>query len=540
MHLNVGTRAGLFAKSDYGEFINPEKPFESLLWDAVKSNRMPQGLVKLNREELETIEKWLTAGAPYPEDVARKPLSELDVCQAILADLISVPDAQQPNTRYVSFVHLHNDPQIKPWELRLHRAALSKLVNSLSQNRQIRLPVAVANTFESVYRIDLKDYEWDATDWLELLKTYPYGLNYTNADVSDMQNKIRRQFGIRSRNPVAYVRGDWLIAKATLPEMYHKLLDLPDDLEGLEKRLGVNINDNIKKAQVGANGRTIARAGFSESGVSVANRLVERHETQNGALWVSYDFGTSSGIKNLFLHPLGPKFKDNPFNDDFAFEQDGGEMVFNLPNGLQGYFLVNKDGKRIDRGPISVVRDKDEVSGTPEVVNGLSCLSCHNRGMKRFADAVAEGFPGGGQQERDKVRALYLPKQRMNQLLDEDTERFEKAVKRATGPFLLVDEDKNKDVLADFDEPIKKVVQRYNQDLTVQQAAVELGLLDQSDAGRLQFQIKNSRNLKELGIGAFAVGRTIKREIWESKRVNVTLFQDTAQSLDIGGPLNFN
>ena len=71
------------------------------------------------------------------------------------------------------------------------------------------------------------------------------------------------------------------------------------------------------------------------------------------------------------------------------FCHDGGEMIFNLPNGLQGYMLVNGKDVRIDAGPIDVVRDSQETTGTPQIVNGLSwAMACHDRGIKTVADTI--------------------------------------------------------------------------------------------------------------------------------------------------------
>ena len=45
-----------------------------------------------------------------------------------------------------------------------------------------------------------------------------------------------------------------------------------------------------------------------------------------------------------FLLPLGPVFPNNPFNQNFAFVHDGGEIIYSLPNGLQAYYLINETG----------------------------------------------------------------------------------------------------------------------------------------------------------------------------------------------------
>ena len=95
----------------------------------------------------------------------------------------------------------------------------------------------------------------------------------------------------------------------------------------------------------------------------------------------SYDFGGNDGRKNLFAHPLGPKGEN-------AFEHDGGEIIFNLPNGLQAYLLVDSHGQRIDKGPPAIV--SDPVQKDRAVVNGLSCMSCHVAGIIRKQDEVRE------------------------------------------------------------------------------------------------------------------------------------------------------
>ena len=92
-------------------------------------------------------------------------------------------------------------------------------------------------------------------------------------------------------------------------------------------------------------------AAFNRSGVSQNNRLIEWHKFAYGSYWKSYDFGGNVGRQNLFEHPLGPG------TADAEFKHDGGEIIFTLPNGLQGYLLVDGQGKRIDKGPTTIVSD---------------------------------------------------------------------------------------------------------------------------------------------------------------------------------------
>ena len=69
-----------------------------------------------------------------------------------------------------------------------------------------------------------------------------------------------------------------------------------------------------------------------------------------------------------------------------SFTHDGGEIIFNLPNGLQAYYLVDAGGNRLDAAPIKIVRNP--AASDPTVRNGLSCIGCHTEGMKTFEDQV--------------------------------------------------------------------------------------------------------------------------------------------------------
>src|SRR5581483_5223157 len=101
-----------------------------------------------------------------------------------------------------------------------------------------------------------------------------------------------------------------------------------------------------------------------------------------GSYWKSYDFAGNAQRKNLFSHPLGPG------DGDSDFQHDGGELIFSLPNGLQGYLLIDAKGNRIDKGPVAIVSDPKQ--GDRQVANGISCMSCHARGMIDKADQVRE------------------------------------------------------------------------------------------------------------------------------------------------------
>lgn len=322
-----------------------------------------------------------------------------------------------------------------------------------------------------------------------------------------------------SHTRFAYLRADWFVATASRPPLYDQLLNLPDSLADLEHRLGVSLVDNFLNDK-------LKRAGMVQSNVSRNNRIVERHVTRfNGAYWRSYDTNSNSARSNFLRYPLGPLFDGNPYEDQ-AFEYAGGEVIFNLPNGLQAYGLYDGKDRRLDGpAPISIVRDLRESSGTPEVVNGLSCINCHSQGMKEFKDAIRL-HPAVFGDARRKVERLYPPQAEMDKLVAADRQRFLSAAEEATGRFLKFGPDAKKDI-ADFEEPVSALVRFYLQDLTPDTVTAELGL---PDVAALDAAIRGNRRLSELGLGPLLDANGVKRQLWESP--GLSLFHEV--SLEFG------
>lgn len=526
--LNVLDRAGLTAPraKDALPYLTPGKPDQSLLWQHVGVERdMPPSQPRPTADERQLFRQWIAAGAVFPGRPARPFQSETAIITAILTDLRRVRPGQRRFQRYFTLTHLaNNHAGVTDDDLRLYRAALAKLVNSLSWKPDIIRPQAIDGE-QTMFRIDLRDLGWDEHDlWKEILKEYPYGLSYRTSNNTDLR-KAALELAELSDSDLAYLRADWFIATASRPPLYHTLLQLPKDASELERQLKVNITEDFLRGK-------LARAGFTTSGVSKQNRLVDRHGAGDGrAYWKSYDFKTNESTGNLVKFPLGPRFAEHPFPRQ-AFEHAGGEVIFSLPNGMQGYLLVDEQDRRIDTGPIDVVRDVQETAGGPAVVNGLSCLACHKHGVIRFEDKLRNGTAVGGD-ARDKVEELFHTKEQMDALLDRDEERFLRALEQAIGNFLRIGQDKDKS-LKEFPEPIGAIARLYVQDLGLREAALELGI---EDPNKLKDIIQQNRELRELGLGTLSNGGTIKRQLWGSREFTVSLFHQVARELGLGTPL---
>ena len=331
---------------------------------------MPLGQPRLPAAAIQVIGDWILAGAPDWQMPERDTdfITPTEMLETIEKHVNSLSPFDRAFTRYFTITHLYNAGESAE-ALHAYRRALSKLVNSLSWGREVIKPQPI-DPEETIFYIDLRDYEWEigTNRWTLIEAEYPYEVEFdapTQTSLREKLTNLRQEMECE----VPFMHVDWFLATASLPPLYHDILDLPGTDRELEQQLDVNVVENIRNAA----GRRVWRAGFNDSGVSNNNRVVERHISRYGAYWKSYDFAGSVGTQNIFTHPL-------------SFTHDGGEIVFNLPNGLQAYYLVDAGGNRLDAAPIKIVRNP--AASDPTVRNGLSCIGCHTEGMKVFEDEV--------------------------------------------------------------------------------------------------------------------------------------------------------
>lgn len=533
--LDVTDRDNLLTERKKGKkpyfILLPGKPEESRLLEKISDESMPPDGPPVPEKDRELLKEWIVKGAPAPTAepvIAKRSFkSDLDVLQAINKHLVDTLPQRRREQRYFTLTHLQNNPKVSERQLRLHRAALSKLVNSLTQNREI-IPPRALDPDGTIFNIDLRELGWTERNlWQEILNSYPYGVRFDQRGDEAKRNLAAEVYQLAG-TALPMVRADWFVAFVSRPPLYHTMLALPTTGAELERAQGVNVVNNF-------NSGNLARAAFVQSGVSRQNRLVERHDSRDGAYWKSYDFLKNEGRGDLLKFPLGPQFPGNPFPDR-AFKHDGGEIVFNLPNGLQAYMLLNAQDQRIDEGPINVVNDRDEISGTPSIVNGLSCMACHRHGMREFKDEIRTSDVVIGP-ARAKVEQLFKPQAQLDELLKRDADHFLAALDKAVGPFLKVGEDAGKK-LTEFEEPIAVVAKPHTVfDISLEDAALELGLRREESA-RLKTVIEGNDVLREkFALAPLAQGGVIKRQAWESLTEGLSPCQRAARALNIGEPI---
>jgi serine/threonine-protein kinase len=520
--------ADLGGKDSAGKpLVVPKQPGASHIIQRILKQEMPPSSQPRPRpEDIANLWNWIESGAPpFPAIEKREPVSLTAVLETATQYVSRKVEKQdRPFQRFFTLHQLYNHPQVSESDLRLYRAGLSKALNSVSRAAQIVVPKALDKA-ETLFAVDLRDLNWGRDEeWDALLSVYPYGLTY-GGHPDEALRRADEALDEATHCDQAIVRADWFIATATRPPLYHTLLKLPTTARQLERDLGIDLLANFESPKP----ERIARAAFDRSGVSGQNRIVERHGSGLRMYWKSYDFKAENGRGRLTRFPLGPLDLFPPGKHPFAaqaFEQDGGELIFALPNGLHAYLLVNGKGDRIDAGPIAVVSDPLKTSGTNEIVTGVSCIACHKHGVVRFQDELREDNSVFGDAEK-KVRDLYPPQADGNRLLDLDEGQYLQALEWAIGPFLRVGTDKDRPI-RDFPEPVGDVARQYRLGfIDAQTAACELDLADPKQLGSKI----GEKKLKQLGLGGLLErGEVVSRPEWESVN-GVSLMQEVAREL---------
>jgi mono/diheme cytochrome c family protein len=317
---------------------------------------------------------------------------QIDLMQA---DMAGLEARDQPFTRYLTITYSSNAGDCGR-ALERQRYALFKGINSVSTDPVITQPQAIDDA-ETIYRIDIRDYGWDRlidlqdndvtdpanvdfTDGWEAIIADPNAVDFAIEYQGDQADELKADAGTL----VPFMPVNAFIQATEFGDLYYTLIGGKANLFDFER--DVLLLDTV--AEIADD--NLLRAGFANSGVSKQERVLNRFDTGVSSIqayWISFDFDGGGGgeVDGQFVQNLANEsIFDNPL--DFAFA--GGEAIFNLPNGMQAYYVAAANGTRLAEAPIGVVIDPAQNNGL--VTNGASCHSCHNIGMITFTDTVRQ------------------------------------------------------------------------------------------------------------------------------------------------------
>lgn len=307
-----------------------------------------------------------------------------------------------------------------------------------------------------------------------------------------------------------YVEAGQLAYTLSRPDVYNSIMVIPPSSVELEAELGVERSDGLQsymwlgvEQAITKDSRLLFRAKTKSGGMyyktfdiftgqeDAAKQTVKGHVSKwpfwanpipkaispQGTLGSSKDFSFFASLAQAYItggsEPAGCEGQTNYGGTDFVncryytgsegLQQSAEEVIWNLPNGLQGYELLGGfNQRRMDAFNLIVTdynihtnaSDKQITTWTEtgasvgdggRLNTGASCFGCHGDGMNRInntmrdwldAGTLPTGSPMGAdkwindQSIVDQVKALYPPTADVRPVIESDRRRF--AISMAT------------------------------------------------------------------------------------------------------------
>jgi serine/threonine-protein kinase len=412
--------------------IKPGDPNGSLLYQRISRDEMPPSGVtpRLNDDEVQDVAQYILGLQPPVAAVCDDQfMSWDDVYEAVERDILSEDAEDRPFLRYLSISNRYNagtcDAQLEP-----ERWAMSKFINSISQNARIEEPVEVTGTNSTVYRIDLRDYDLDVTQG-------PFEVNGTNFDdgweaiignnnfAVEFEGDAAENLILQSDTLVPIMFSDAVIDEATVGNLYYGLLRLQDNRDAQLLDLDIDLVAN-------QDDETAIFAATTQSEISEQERFIRRDPSDQANdlyYYESFDLDPNVAGNSIFDRPL-----------DFNLAANGSEVVFALPNGLQGYIIYDAAGQRLEESPILF----DNAQNDNVMRAGISCMTCHENGVVQFEDEVrqfaldnridvAQAAEDAGFEFQD-VLDLYVDNADLKEQLVDDSTSYRAALSAAGVP----------------------------------------------------------------------------------------------------------
>jgi hypothetical protein len=353
-----------------------------------------------------------------------------DVHAMVASDAMRLDAIDATSMRYVSLANRWSYGACGR-TLTAERQGLSKLLNSLSRAPVITRPTPV-DVDQTLYRIDLRDYEWDRTievagqlygdAWDAIVVNNPFAVSFVGDDAYDAIAATNTTIPLMFANS--------FIATATRPDIYYAILGTAATYDAQLADLGVYTTLPGE------------RAGFD--GIIAVRRPLGFH---TGYLWDlgSVDGGQASVLRDPLQTPQGEH-----------------QLLFSLPNGLQAFAYTGATGQRLN--------DSDTLLDTNQnnfrAVVPLTPLRQHSP-MPNVNDAVRDNLAGSDPglyppAIEDAIVAAYPGREAIAAQLDSDYEAFTRPALEAVG------------VNVGLPEPISTAFEEYDRDLLLEDVAGEL------------------------------------------------------------------
>lgn len=381
---------------------------------------------------------------PVSVDCPGQLISVDDVMDVIQNDVLRQDADDRVFTRYVLLTNRYN-AGVCSVDLAVDRQAMHKALNTLSLATELT-PLLAVDSEETIYRLDLRDYDWDREIELD-------GVAYADgwravADQNNLaieyQGDEAEQVILQTEELVPWMTADSLIATALDGNIYYALTDIRLDVSLNEQRLdkfGVNTQQNLDEEE-------LIRVGSTQSARYAEHVLAERHDIEfyQGPLWQYFPLSAEQG---MFESPLELRG-----NDLLT------EMAYGLPNGLIAFAMAADEGQIVSEIPafnngFSVVRDISSLfanfsAGYPVVQDEVL----------DFVQANPFNFNAD---DFEAILDIYPPQESFAAVVEDDNLSYSVALARLG-------------LNAGDPDPVTRVLARFREPLDVVAVAAELGV----------------------------------------------------------------
>jgi mono/diheme cytochrome c family protein len=415
------------------------------------------GLPAVTEADINTVAQYIDNPRFWPDVVTGgnclndNQLIDFDeLFQEVNSDLARADNDDQVFFRYISLTNRFTAGQCSD-ALEKDRQGLAKMMNMLSINASIEAPTPVNND-ETLYRIDLRDFDWDRAInvegiafndvWEAIAANNPYAVEFVGDDADDAKDDTQTAF------PIQFA--DQMMDVAIIGNLYYAIIDVDVNqplADFILNELQIDVVANLEDEES-------IRAGTTKSRISRQDRLVQRDdiEVRGGALWQSFDFEDDAN--------------ESIFEDPFGFAAGGTEAIFTLPNGMLGFVIADANDV--------IVEDSDILLDTNQnnfrAITSVSCSNCHASGFIPVVDEVRDialsnaREIGLNRDEVEQLEGIYVTPQEFSRQVQEDSQGFyQRALQLADLPIQGGD-------------PVSSVFLRFDQDLRIEDAAGDLGL----------------------------------------------------------------
>lgn len=338
-------------------------------------------------------------------------------------DAAKLDQTKRAETAYLVALNSQDDDALK-----VLRDAANKAVNSVSVERQVEVLEEVE---PGIFRVDLEAFglegKWPLIENASKLQLESFTI----------QGQILKAL-LQKRLPWLPV-GEFVDAALRTGPVYDALVENPATFQGLVQKKGVDFARDLSAA----GGFDALAAGISGSILTsgTANRLIVRHDSDDGFFWTTFDTGKQDERAEILVQ--NPLLVQSGGRANFKFT--AGEVIYSLPNGMMGFALfaaVQVNGQSIlnaaqNEAPVDVVHDFTVGNPlSPVIVKGISCMRCHANGIIHVTDEIRAG---SRLSDADAliVGELFKPQSELDGLIVEDNSVYGEALEKlglADGP----------------------------------------------------------------------------------------------------------